>query len=121
MRNDTALIIRLSHSPYGSGHSRAALDAALAAAALDLRIALVFVGAGVLNLLPGQDPSATGGKSLARTLASLPLYDIETVYAEAAALRRHGVVATTELPHVVALEAEALTALLRLPIPCLSY
>ncbi len=74
------------HSPYGSGLARAALDTALAAAAFDHTPSLLFAGDGVLQLLPAQDSSAIGQRNQARVLDSLPLYDIERLFVDEAAL-----------------------------------
>lgn len=81
------LVIR--HSPYGSSLARASLDMALAAAAFEQHIDLLFMGDGVLQLLPDQDAAAVGLRNHARTLASLPLYDIDSVYVERAAADRY--------------------------------
>jgi tRNA 2-thiouridine synthesizing protein C len=85
------LLVTLSHPPYGSSLARAAMDTALAAAAFEQPVELLFVGAGVLNLLPDQQARRVAAKHIDRLLASLPLYDIETLYVDAAALARYGV------------------------------
>ena len=83
------LLVVIRHSPYGSSLARASLDVALAAAAFDQLISLLFAGDGVLQLLPGQESAALGVKNVGRLLASLPLYDIEQVYVEAEAAQRY--------------------------------
>ena len=92
-----SLLISVRHAPYGTSLARAGVDTALAAAAFEQPVTLLFQGAGVLNLLPAQDAAAIGAKDMARLLASLPLYDIETLYVDAAAAERYGI-ADTELP-----------------------
>ena len=67
------------HSPYGSSLARASLDVALAAAAFEQPVKLLFMGDGVLQLLPEQDSRAIGQKNIGRLLSSLPLYDIDMV------------------------------------------
>ncbi len=86
-----SLLVVVRHSPYGSSLARASVDVALAAAAFDQPVKLLFMGDGVLQLLPDQDSRAIGRKNIARLLASLPLYDIETVYAEAEAAARYSI------------------------------
>lgn len=49
------LVIRCS--PYEGRHAGAQLDAALAAAALEMPLDLFFLGDGLLQLLPGAAPS----------------------------------------------------------------
>ena len=103
----------MRHSPYGSSIARASLDVALAAAAFELPISLLFAGDGVLQLQTGQDCAALGVKNLGRLLASLPLYDIEYAYADAEAARRYGLdLATAPLP-VRALDTGAMAELIR--------
>lgn len=83
-------LVVIRHSPYGSSLARAALDAALAAAAFDQPVDLLFMGDGVLQLLPDQQSEGLGVKNIGRLLASLPLYGIEQVYADADAVARFG-------------------------------
>lgn len=77
--------------PYGSSLARSALDVALAAAAFDQPISLLFMGDGVLQLVSGQDSDALGVKNIGLLLGSLPLYDIETVFVDAEAAGRYRV------------------------------
>ena len=79
------------HSPYGGTLAKSALDLALAAAAFDQPVDLLFMADGVLQLLPAQEGKARGRKDMARQLAALPLYDIDHVYADAEAATRYGV------------------------------
>ena len=84
----TVLIV-IRHSPYGSGLAQASLDVAFANAAFDQPVDLLFIGDGVLQLHPGQDSRIVGMKNVVRQLASLPLYDINRVYVDAAAVARY--------------------------------
>lgn len=79
------LLVIIRHSPYGSSLAKAALDLGLAAAAFDQAVDLLFLGDGVLQLLPDQDSKAVGVKNIGRQLAALPLYDIDSVYVDAQA------------------------------------
>ena len=90
-RRGMSLLVIIRCPPYGSSLARASLEVALAAAAFDQKVSLLFLGDGVLQLLPGQDSQALGRKNQERTLASLPLYDIEQVYLDAEAAGRYGV------------------------------
>jgi tRNA 2-thiouridine synthesizing protein C len=85
------LLVTLRHTPYGGSLARAAVDAALAAAAFEQPVDLLFTGAGVLNLLPQQDARRVGSKHMDKLLASLPLYDIDTLYVDARALEQYAV------------------------------
>lgn len=88
--NAPAVLLVTRHAPYGRGLARAALDATLAAAAFDRAPTLLFLGDGVLQLLPGQDAADIGTRSHGRVLDSLPLYDVDTFHVDAEALLAHG-------------------------------
>jgi tRNA 2-thiouridine synthesizing protein C len=82
-------LVILRKSPYGSSLSRSALDVALATAAFDQPVNVLFMGEGVLQLLPTQDSTSIEKKNIVKILASLPLYDIETIFVDASALARY--------------------------------
>ena len=107
-----SLLITLRRPPYGHSLSRAGLDLALAAAAFDQEVALLFLGDGVLQLLAEQDSSGIGLRNQGKTLSSLPLYDVETVYADAQALQRYGIPETALPATVQLLDPIAMQALL---------
>lgn len=107
-----SLLVVARHGPYGSGLARASLDLVLAAAAFEQDVTFLFLGDGVQQLRADQDGQLLGTKTLARQLAALPLYDVETVYADAQAAQRLGVdTAAAPLP-VEALDTPALSALI---------
>lgn len=84
-----ALVI-IRHSPYGSSLGRAALDTALAMAAFEQPVDILFMGDGVAQLLPEQDSNAIGVKNIGKLLGSLPLYGIDFAYADSSSLQRFG-------------------------------
>lgn len=84
-----SMLIIIRHSPYGSSLARASLDTAMASAAFEQPVQLLFLGDGVLQLHADQDGHAMGQKNIARQLASLPLYDIETVFVDAEAAQQY--------------------------------
>jgi tRNA 2-thiouridine synthesizing protein C len=84
----TVLIV-LRHSPYGSSLAKASLDVALATAAFEQAVDLLFLGDGVLQLLPDQDSHSLGIKNVGRQLASFPFYDVNCVYVDAEAVARY--------------------------------
>ena len=107
------LLLVIRHSPYGSSLARASLDVALAAAAFDRPISLLFAGDGVLQLLPDQDSEALGVKNLGRLLASLPLYGIEQVHVDADAADRYQLDLEAAPVSAQALDREAMSQLIR--------
>lgn len=76
--------------PYGESYAREALDVAMAAAAFDQRVAMLFLGDGVMQLLNRQDGDAIAQKSLEKQLSALPLYDVNDIYVDVDALRERG-------------------------------
>jgi len=87
----SSVLVVTRHAPYGTSLSRAALDTVLAAAAFDRPPTLLFLGDGVLQLLPDQDAAAVGTRSHGRVLESLPLYDVNTLFVDSAALAQYGI------------------------------
>ena len=115
------LLLVNRHPPYGSHLARAALDVALAAAAFEQDIALLFVDDGVWQLLPQQHAARIESKSIERTLMSMPLYDIDTFYVSARCLRERGLDPAGLLGSTVALEPEALAAFIEAHDQVLSF
>lgn len=72
------LIIARS-SPYGSQQARAALDIALAAAAFEQAVSIVFMDAGVLQLLKNQQADAAGMKNIGKVITALELYEVNSI------------------------------------------
>jgi tRNA 2-thiouridine synthesizing protein C len=107
-----SLLLLIRHSPYGSSLARASIDVALAAAAFDQAVSLLFVGDGVLQLLPDQDGEERGVRNLGRLLTSLPLYDIEQVYVDAEAAARYRLDLDAAPVTANALDREAMSQLL---------
>jgi len=102
----------IGHSPYGNSLARAGLDAALAIAAFDQPVEIVFTGDGVLNLITDQQSDTLGVKNIGKLLSSLPLYDIECVHADSESLQYYGLDATRLVVPVRALDRAQLHALL---------
>ena len=94
-RRKTLIVVR--RAPYGSSLSRASLDAALALAAFDQRVDILFMGDGVLHLLPDQMSSEIGAKNVGKLLASLPLYDIDSIHLDSNAADQYQI-DTAHLP-----------------------
>ncbi|HSB95104.1 MAG TPA: sulfurtransferase complex subunit TusC, partial [Spongiibacteraceae bacterium] len=82
-----SFLIVCRRPPYGESYAREALDVAMACAAFDQPVAMLFLGDGVLQLSAAQHGAAIGQKSHDKQLSALPLYDIETLYADAQALQ----------------------------------
>ncbi|MEM9360736.1 MAG: sulfurtransferase complex subunit TusC [Pseudomonadota bacterium] len=88
-RKRTLFTIR--RSPYASSLDRASIEAALAMAAFDQTCNLLFLGDGVLQLIPDQQSETLGVRNVGKLLQSLPLYDIDQIYVDNHAAQRYGV------------------------------
>lgn len=106
-----SILVVSRHAHPGSSLPRSALDTALAAAAFDQPVAMLFQGEGVLQLLPAQDSTAAGVRNLGKVLDSLPLYDIDTLFVDAAAAADFGL-ERDALPAAEWLDAAGIRALL---------
>ncbi|MEE4660401.1 MAG: sulfurtransferase complex subunit TusC [Halieaceae bacterium] len=110
--SETSVLVILRSPPYHAGRSKSGLDLAMAFAAFDIPVALLFMGDGVWQLSPGQAASEIGAKSVEKTLASLPLYDIEQWYVDAAALAARGLDGIALPEHASRVDDETLPTLL---------
>lgn len=106
--DDGDLLVILRHGPHGSSWLREGLDAALVAAAFGQRVSLLFMGEGVMALMPDQRVGPLGQKGTATTLEMLEMYDIETLLVEARALSRFGLTGDDLMLDVQCLSSEAL-------------
>ncbi len=107
-----SILVLIRRAPYSSSLARASVDLALAAAAFEQEVEILFQGDGVLQLLPNQRSELIGLKSIGKVLSSLPLYGIEQVYADARSLSRYGLTEEDFVVPVIPLEDEAMSELL---------
>lgn len=80
----------LQQDPLSGSLARAGVDTALAYAAFDQPVTVLFTGAGVLQLAPEADAMRAGRRDLRRVIDSMPLYDIEAVLVDRDALQAYG-------------------------------
>ena len=73
-------LLVISRQPPSALAAREALDLALAAAAFGVPVSMLFMDAGVLQLLPGQESALIEQKPLAANLQALPMFGVEDVY-----------------------------------------
>lgn len=77
-------------APHGSSAGREGLDALLATSALSDNIGVFFIGDGVLQIQPDQQPEQVLARNHSATFRVLPLYDIEACFLCAASARERG-------------------------------
>lgn len=75
-----SLAIINQSAPHGDIGGRESLDLVLASASYDTPLALFFIGDGLWQLVPGQQPSLAGAKNYSKTFGLLELYDVDTIY-----------------------------------------
>ncbi|MEE4246093.1 MAG: sulfurtransferase complex subunit TusC [Kangiellaceae bacterium] len=83
------ILITFNHAPYQSSFSNDSLDLALAMAAFDYQVTLLFINQGVWNLSNTNHPKHSGLKDFTRLFKGLDLYDIEEVFVEKSALEQY--------------------------------
>ncbi|WP_436877327.1 sulfurtransferase complex subunit TusC [Siccibacter turicensis] len=82
-------------APHGSSAGREGLDALLAASALSEEMGVFFIGDGVLQLLPEQQPAKILARDYIATFRVLSLYDIDRIWVCARSLRERGLTSPT--------------------------
>lgn len=108
-----SILFVIQHAPYGSHATQETLDAALAAAAFEQQVQLLFSGDGVWSLMADQHSDATQRKNIEKLLHALHYYDIETVYVDAHSLQARSLTAEHFSISTTALSADEQAALLR--------
>ena len=109
---DKRTLFLLRQAPYGNSLARTAIDACLASAAFDQQPKVLFMGKGILQLLPGQDGAAAGTRTLSKIIDSFELYDIETLYIDGASLAPLGLTPDGLPGNCEILDEEGIKALL---------
>lgn len=85
-----SVLVVCRSAPYGRSRARDAIDVAMAFAAFDQPVTLLFLGDGVLALASGQRPAPEFSRALDKLLGTLADYGVEEVHADAAALAARG-------------------------------
>ncbi|WP_373095600.1 sulfurtransferase complex subunit TusC [Zhongshania sp.] len=102
-----------TRAPYGHSIAREALDMALATAAFDQVVSLVFAQDAIYQLLDKQNSGNTEKKAHIGVINALPLYEIEHVYYLSDDCSSRNISPTSLVPHAKALSATELADLMR--------
>jgi tRNA 2-thiouridine synthesizing protein C len=86
-----AISIVITTAPHGSDAASQALDAALACAAFDQTVTVIFQDDGIWQLLPQPIDSPLGDKSLLAQFKLMELYGVTAVHICADSLQRAGI------------------------------
>lgn len=87
------LLVMFTQPPLTASLPKEALDLALVSSTFEQRTGLVFLGAGVLQLVQNQQPNVLALKGTQAMLKALALYDINQVFVEQQALLDYGLTA----------------------------
>lgn len=106
------LLVLFTRPPLTGLQAREGLDAALISSTFEQNTALAFIGEGVLQLLPDQQPDALQLKGIQAMLKALPLYDLDQVYVDQQALNHYGLTPEQLLLNTLTLDTAGLQALI---------
>ncbi len=89
------LLVVCRTAPYGSSLARESLETALAAGAMGINVAMLFIDEGVWQLIDNRDAHHKGhtetGKSHSATISALPIYDVGPLLADKESLSQRGI------------------------------
>ncbi len=74
------ILFLLTQAPYSSTRALETLESVLVAGVFDQEVSVLFKGAGLYQLLDGQDGSAVGQRTVGKVVRALPEYDVEHLY-----------------------------------------
>lgn len=77
-----------TQAPFHGQSAREALDVVLVSATYEIPVNLLLMGDGVYQLLDAQDGALIQSKNIASMLSVLPMYEVETIYADAVSLQQ---------------------------------
>lgn len=87
------LLVIFTQPPLTASIPKEALDLALVSSTFEQRTGLIFLGAGVLQLVQNQQPNVLALKGTQAMLKALALYDIDQILVEQQALLDYGLTA----------------------------
>jgi tRNA 2-thiouridine synthesizing protein C len=116
-----SLLIISQGTPYGRSSAAEALDTAMAAAALDVPVTLLFDGDGVFQLLPTQAGNDLGVRNLSQVLDALPAFEVERCFVAGPALAQRSLTPERLALPGPLLDGKEVAALLRTADVVLTY
>lgn len=92
-------LIILRTAPYADSNNAEAIELAMALAAFEQPVNLLFTDAAVLQLIAGQDATLLNQKNYTKAFAGLELFDIKTAFINKDALQQYGNPKLMDLPN----------------------
>jgi tRNA 2-thiouridine synthesizing protein C len=84
------ILFVLRKSPHSGAYAQEMLDIIMTVAAFDQDVSILLLDNAVFQLKKQQKPESAGLKDTAAIFKALPLYNINTLYAEIESLQEHG-------------------------------
>ena len=88
---DRQILLVCRTAPYGDSLARESIETALAAGALGVKVAVLFIDEGVWQLVDRQKPESIASKNHGAILSALPLYDVEQLWVDSASINKRGI------------------------------
>lgn len=110
--NKKTILLVCRKAPYGNSLAKEALDIALAGAAFEQQLQVLFTGDGVLQLLNQQNTQPIGTKNISKHLAAFPLYDLNDIYVDQQSLQQRGLETSDLLSNVRFCDTQELTQIM---------
>ncbi len=103
------------------GNDPEALEMAMAMAAFEHEVCLIFQGQGIFWLMKAQEARKPGGKSPAKVISALPMYDCDAIFYIEDDLRALNIPAADISPQAKPISHPRFTELLYNNQHCLSF
>lgn len=107
------ILIWSTQSPIGNPLARETLETALAYAAYDQEVALLFSGLAVHQLKTLPNALEAGSKDISKLVKALPVYDVESLYVCSDSLTQTGLNTEQLIVQTTRLTKEQITALIQ--------
>ena len=84
------ILFVLRKSPHSGAHTQEMLDLIMTTAAFDQEVSVLLLDNAVFQLKKQQSPDSAGLKNTTAIFKALPIYNINTLYAETESLHERG-------------------------------
>ncbi len=107
------ILIICRKPPYGTSLSREAIDIALACAAFEQDMTLLFLDDGVFQLVKDQQADSINCKNHGKVLSALPLYEVDQIFVDCQSMSKRLITADDLVVPVENLSSEDISALMQ--------
>ena len=107
------ILIWSTQSPIGNAKARETLETALAFAAYDQPVAILFSDLAVKQLTPQPESKRAGSKEIAKLIKALPMYDVEDIYFCQQSAQKYGLLSSDLVVSAQSLDKQGIASLLQ--------